>query len=317
MTFPRLHPAISLGLKVCVSLLALWFVFTFINLNAVLRSFQNADGRFLTAGVILSVAQLVLHVFRWKYLVNLTDPSIGLREANNSFFIGHAVGFITPAQVGEFIGRIASHPGSDRAKILGISVIDKVYIAAMTFVIGGIGLTAFAADVYPDHWHWSYRYIATFLLGIVISLMLYPSLVTRLLLLLPSSIRSHRYYRVVGVLEHDFSDRNGRWTSAMTFATYSIIMVENYLIMNAFADVPFETAMIGTASVLFFKSFIFPFSFSDLGVREGASIFFFSALGISAETAFNTSILITFFNILIPTAIGAILTSTLVKRRSA
>lgn len=317
MTFPRLHPAISIGLKVCVSLLALWLVSTFIDLDAVLHSFQNADTALLSAGILMSAAQLILHVFRWKYLVNMVDPSIGLRGATISFFVGHAAGFITPAQLGEFVGRIASHPESDRSRILGISIIDKAYFAAMTFVVGGIGMTAFVAAVHPDLWHWSYRYLSTFVLGIVIAFMLYPSMLTRILQQLPDSIRSHRFYKAAGVLEHDFSDRAGRRTSLWTIITYTVIFAENYLLLNAFSEVPLEVSLIGTASVLFIKSFFFPVAFSDIGVREGASVYLFGALAVGAEVAFNTSILVSFFNILIPTAIGAILTSTLVKRRSA
>lgn len=316
MTLPRLHPSVMLGIKAIVSLLALWLVMSFIDLSAVLTSLKNADAALLGIGILLSAIQLVMHLYRWKYLVNIADPSIGMNDANVSFFVGNAAGFITPAQLGEFIGRIASHPTSDKAKILGISVIDKAYIASMTFIIGGIGLTAFGAELYPEHWHWAYRYIATFIFGIAIALMIYPSMVIKTMLLLPASVRTHRFYKVAGVLENDFTDRNGRRTAVWTFIIYLVILAENYILLNAFADVPYETALIGTGAVLFFKAFIFPFSFSDIGVREGAAVFFFGAMGIGSEAAFNTSVLITFFNVLLPTAYGAFISSRLIRRQT-
>jgi len=58
---------------------------------------------------------------------------------------------------------------------------------------------------------------------------------------------------------------------------------------------------------MFAKTIIPPVSLGELGIREGASIFFITALGESASVGFNASIFLFFINVLIPSLIGLIL----------
>jgi hypothetical protein len=59
--------------------------------------------------------------------------------------------------------------------------------------------------------------------------------------------------------------------------------------------------------MMFSKSLIPPIFISDIGIREGASIFFLNQFGESASVAFNASIFLFLINVLLPALSGLIL----------
>jgi uncharacterized membrane protein YbhN (UPF0104 family) len=308
------RPAITTGLKIVVSFALLAGLIYYIDMDSLRQSYQQADSGFLLAGIAMAGLQLVIHVFRWRYLLRLVTPAISNREVFTSFFVGFMAGFFTPAQLGEFAGRIASHPNVNRSHIIGITLIDKIYWAAMTFVIGGTGIAVFAADHYADHWNPFYRYAVTFVLGLIIAVVLYPEKVKELLTLLPERVRQHRFYEIIQVIESEFHNRNAWMLFTMTAALYGVILLEYYFLINAFTAVSLGDAAMCAAAVFFVKAVILPISFGDLGVRESAAVFFFTTVGASAAAAFSASIIMSFANVIVPTAVGALMVLTIAKK---
>jgi uncharacterized membrane protein YbhN (UPF0104 family) len=308
------HPAVMATAKVIVSIALLTGLLYYIDIRAVVNSFASADVTFLAAGFGLAALQLLIHFYRWRYLLRLIVSGISDREVFTSFFVGFMAGFFTPAQVGEFAGRIASHPNVNKSHVIGITLIDKLYWAALTFVIGGSGLAIFIAENYPEYWQPEYRYLVTFVLGMIIAVFLYPEKVKELLILLPEKIRRHRFYDMIRVIEDVFHNRNAWLLFILTGVLYGVILLEYYFLVNAFGPVPFEDVIMCAASVFFVKAVIIPISFGDLGVRESAAVFFFEKIGFAAAVAFNASIVMSFANVIIPTAIGAVMVTTLRKR---
>ena len=59
--------------------------------------------------------------------------------------------------------------------------------------------------------------------------------------------------------------------------------------------------------VLFAKTIIPPVAIADLGVREGASVFFLVKMGESSSVGFNASIFLFIINVLFPAIVGMFL----------
>ena len=55
---------------------------------------------------------------------------------------------------------------------------------------------------------------------------------------------------------------------------------------------------------MFVKTIIPPISMGELGIREGASVYFLSQFGERTSIGFNSSILLFIINLLIPALIG-------------
>lgn len=57
---------------------------------------------------------------------------------------------------------------------------------------------------------------------------------------------------------------------------------------------------------MFAKTIIPPVSFAELGIREGASVFFLTYFGETQAVAFNASIFLFMINVLLPSLVGLI-----------
>jgi len=154
----------------------------------------------------------------------------------------------------------------------------------------------------------------TGVLSIIIVIFLYPEKVKELLKQLPVSIRSHRFYEMIEVVENVFKNKNAWAVSSLTLLLYIIILFEYYFLTNAFGYVSLNDALVCVASVLFVKAIILPISFGDLGVRESSAVFFFTTMGLNTTIAFNASILMSFANVIVPTAIGTLLVLNLKRK---
>lgn len=308
------RPIIATVIKIIVSAGLLVGIFFYVDVHSIVSSFQNADILFLSIGISLAAIQLVIHYYRWRYLLRLIFEAISDREVFTSLFVGFMAGFFTPAQLGEVAGRIASHPTVSKSHVIGITIVDKLYWAALTLVIGGAGISIFIAEYFTDWWNPMYRYIVTGLLGMIIAIFLYPDTVKELLKLLPEKIRHHRFYSMISMFENVFHNKQAWILFAWTSLLYSILLLEYYFLMNAFAPVEFGDVLMCASSVFFVKAVILPISFGDLGVRESAAIYFFGIAGTGAAVAFNASIIMSFANVIIPTIIGAVLVTTLRKK---
>ncbi|MFA6457025.1 MAG: lysylphosphatidylglycerol synthase transmembrane domain-containing protein [Bacteroidota bacterium] len=305
------HPRVAAVVKMIISIALIVALLYYININAIAESFRNANVFYLSVGFALAILQLFIHVYRWRYLLRLISKDISTGEAMTSFFVGFMAGFFTPAQIGEFAGRIASHPNVNKSHIVGITLVDKLYWAALTFVIGGGGVIVFISNHFEEYWNPLYRYPVTFVLGVIIAVFLYPEKIKEVLKALPEKIRGHRFYEMIQVIEDVFHNKNGWMLFFLTTLLYSVILIEYYFLTNAFQAVGFEDVVMCAASVLFVKAVILPISFGDLGVRESAAVFFFEKVGVIAAVAFNASIVMSFANVIVPTAIGAVLVTKL------
>ena len=58
---------------------------------------------------------------------------------------------------------------------------------------------------------------------------------------------------------------------------------------------------------MFAKTIIPPISLGELGIREGASVYFLTQFGETASVAFNASIFLFIINLLIPALVGLVL----------
>jgi uncharacterized membrane protein YbhN (UPF0104 family) len=92
---------------------------------------------------------------------------------------------------------------------------------------------------------------------------------------------------------------------AISFLFYSCFLVQYALLVVAFSNHnQFLNYFWAGNLMMFAKTIIPPVSLGELGIREGASVFFITQLGESASTGFNASIFLFFINVLIPSLIG-------------
>jgi uncharacterized membrane protein YbhN (UPF0104 family) len=95
---------------------------------------------------------------------------------------------------------------------------------------------------------------------------------------------------------------------AVSFLFYVCFLLQYAILVAAFSNhYNFSDYIWAGNLMMFAKTIIPPVSLGELGIREGASVFFITMLGESASTGFNASIFLFFINVLIPSLIGMIL----------
>lgn len=278
-----------------------------VNFQEIAHALQNpADPASLLIATALFVPNLFLQWYRWHLLLRLINPAVPRSESVVSLLGGMVAGFVTPGRIGE-VGRTLFLQKEDRLQALGLVVIDKLY-AFFPVVVGGIwGL--FLLLSYLFH----YAAFIVYPLGLIASLL---SLLALLIVFHPFWIRTFFYnlsilmpakekiQRVIHCMDR-FETRQARIQLALSILLYGVYIVQFCLFALAFQPIPWTTALTATTATIFVKTLL-PISFGDLGIREGASVFFFLKFNVEKATAFNSSLLLFAVNVLLPTLIGLI-----------
>jgi uncharacterized membrane protein YbhN (UPF0104 family) len=301
-----LHPVVSFILKSVISISLLSALFYYIDSDKILRSYVQANKLLLTIGALLVAANTGIHFLRWRFLLRLIEPDVSNNTVITSLLVGFTAGFFTPAQVGEIAGRIASHPDARKSHIVGITLIDKLYLLALTLITGLVALIFYVTIFFTEYWNGAYVFPLLIIVVAACIASLFPQTVKTLLIYLPRRVREHKLYNMISIIETTFHNTQGRYLFLLTSALYGVIAVQFYVFINAFESVQFFESIVCTFSIYFVKTVILPVSIGDLGVRESASVFFFSKVGVSAASAFSASLCMFVVNVLLPSVVGAL-----------
>ena len=102
-----------------------------------------------------------------------------------------------------------------------------------------------------------------------------------------------------------FDRHDARSLLGLSAVRYGIFSAQFVFLVFAFAPAASWLAAAGGVALVFFaKSAIPSFTLADLGIREGAAVYFMSALGIAAAAAFNAAFLLFCVNLLLPSLVG-------------
>jgi uncharacterized membrane protein YbhN (UPF0104 family) len=225
----------------------------------------------------------------------------------HSFFIGFAGGIITPMRLGEYVGRAASLKGADAVEVMLATFIDK-FLATIIVTLTGlfIGSMYFSSTKYfsVDQSLAVPAFVAVFFLSTIVFLVR-KSLIKRILAI--KILKKPLFCSFIQKVEY-FSRLDGAVISKVflfSFFYYCAVLMQFGLLTAAFTGKMNIAAYASAGALVFFiKTSVIPFSVGDLGVREGASIFFLGFMGVSASQALNASISLYFLNVLLPATIG-------------
>ena len=274
-----------------------------------LKVLVHARVEFLALGFIAFIIHYFTVYLRWRYVLN----GIGKMQITNSvilksLFGGSAMGLITPGRLGE-LGKGVFFEKNLFWRISGLSIIDKGYAHVASILLGVTSLVVIGQEKIGI---WSG---SPYLLNILLALLLLVGFIAifrpRLFALLLARFSHYLPQRMASLLAPLIENLNHlSRKNSITLALLSLLVnlstfLEFYIILNAFVYVTpgeifwaFEAAFLAVS--------FFPFSFSDIGIREGMRIFFLGLYGISAAAVLNASLLMFIINALIPAGLGLI-----------
>lgn len=269
---------LSFVLKIIFSLALLYFIFNKISVKDTFDHLLLLPLWVIIMLILSSYLKFFIQMKNWKSLMKI-DPNVNLQSGD--VFKTHTLGLlfklVIPGGQGSF-GKMFYLKQISKKSAFFIIALEKMLQTWIVFVAGAIACAYY------------FKSLQIIFLGLFILSFLFPFFVP-LIFKKASSERKWKRYKsaLIPLLMSQI---------VYLFLTF----YQYYAILSLFSELNiFDMAM--KVSLVLFATLI-PISYSGLGIRESASVYLFAQSGINAETAVACSLIIFFFNSVIPALPG-------------
>ena len=285
----------------------LFFLIQSVDYDKIVYALRNANLYVIGAVILLGIVNIYLQYTKW----NLTSREIlGVNDKSKSFrslFYGFSAGIITPLRIGEYFGRGIEFKDKSLLQVTLATLVDKFFPLLLVAFIGSISSLLFIYFYYQVSLYIVFAlFIINFTLFYILILLLLSNKFWNTILFtkLKSSPKLKTFFDKLKV----FQSLDKKYFYKMLFISFlffSCFLIQYALLVSAFANhYDYLNYLWAANLIMFTKTIIPPVSMGELGIREGASVYFLTQMGESASVAFNASIFLFIINLLIPALIG-------------
>jgi len=297
------------AIKAALALGTMGYLVYLVEPSEIAASVAEAHHGYLAAAAALLPANLLLEAAVWRRILTVVVPRASWRNALGALLCGFALGLFTPARSGDFAGRALYFERGDRWAIAATVLVQR-FLDMWAAVSAGTGALVWAlltgrlgeSGVGGEVWMGLCVAGAGTSLALAL-LLLWPRRSARWVRRLIPSERVRRHLDFLGRLG------TGRMTSAAlgAAARFGVYATQFVLLARAFSpDAPVGLLYGGVGLIFFAKHLIPSLTLMDVGIREGAAVFFLSTqLGLPQATAFNAAFFLFLLNLVAPAALGA------------
>lgn len=289
-------------IKIVLGLLLLYYLADYLNPRELWVSFISSNKLKVLISALLIFPLLYLQFFKWR---ELSGNLLGIKSKKkilDSLLFGISAGLLTPMRLGEFAGRVYILKGTSKSQILVVSLLDKYLTHLYYPVFGIVPLFIF----FPEY---TTEFIYA-LLGIIIYWILVIQLLKlRKIKLIINSLRNRfelfdKFVIAVKLVKE--MDRKLLTKVLFIAFVYVVLNLLQYAILiSAFSmEDKYFTYLFACGFIFWFRSLLPVFTIGDLGVRELTAIYFLSLVGVNEFAAFNASLTIFIFNLVIPSIVS-------------
>lgn len=297
-------------LKLFIAAGLLTYIILSISLSEIIYAFEQANVYYLIAAFTLTFLNIYLQYLKWKYTCQLLLKENAAGKILTSLFHGFAAGVFTPARIGEYFGRALAFKDKPVYKVALATLLDKFFPLLMVAFFGSISSIIFIHFKYDIT---SYITISLFIVFFSLFYFLIYLLLNRKFwdsFIFARLRKSSRLSYLLDKLK-ELKNLDKKYSVKMlliSFLFYACFLFQYTLLVAAFSNqLRFIEYLWAGNLIMFAKTIIPPISIGELGIREGASVYFISSLGESASVGFNASIFLFLINVLLPSLIGLIL----------
>jgi uncharacterized protein (TIRG00374 family) len=296
--------------KIAIAGGLLIYLINHVNSDEIINAIKDADVLFIFAALLLLILNINLQYLKWKVVCTNV---LGINEKKRiltSLFYGFSAGSFTPGRIGEYFGRALSFKDRPVSDVAVAAFVDKTISLLIITFIGALSSILFL------HFYYHVTFFITISLFIFVFALSYIFLI---LAFNPSIWKNSVISKIKSTKRLAFLadklavlkkiDKNTVYKVAAISVLFFICMLLQYvLLVSAFSHhFDFVNYLWVGILIFFAKSIIPPISIGDLGIREGASVFFISFIGENGSIGFNAAIFLFLINILIPAVIGMFL----------
>lgn len=289
------------GLTAAIAV-ALWWT---VDLSGVRTALRGAHWGWIALALLLLPANLALDGWVWARLLRGVPGTESSRQLVAALFCGFALGFWTPARLGEYAGRALSLPDADPWTV-SLSVFAQRMVDMLVGV--GVGLAVLLGALYGGLLPASTIGYATAAVGAITTVALGGAVlapgrcaawiepVAHWVPGLPARLRYFRGLRL----------RDGGPAVGGTVVRYVVFTGQFVCLSLALApNLPLLPLCVAVALTFYVKYLIPSLTLLDLGIREGGAVLFFGLLGLPPAVGLSAALLLFTMNVLLP-AVGGL-----------
>lgn len=296
--------ALIIGLKGLFAVAALGYLIYTIDSAALWAAFHEVD--LIWIGVSLGLVPVIvgLDAAVWRKLLAPVIPEVTMPSVVCAVLSGSAWGVVTPARVGEFAGRAFHFPEADAWQVSATVFAQRVIDTAVCSVMGlGALLFALQAGWLPNTALWTTITLAVAGVSLVLALAVcFPGRTTRVIQWIAP--QANQLHRRITFLEQ-IDGPSGRRILQLALLRQGIFCALFASLVAAFGPAAAPLDILVGILLVFLAKFLLPsVTLLDLGVREGAAVFFLGAVGVAPEAAFNAALLMFVLTGVVPALAG-------------
>jgi len=308
LSFSSLNKNVLVNIaKIIIAAGILYYLINSVEYSQIVLAINNANLTIILLVFLLGMVNVYLQYSKWrltcKEVLGVETKSKVLR----SLFYGFSAGIITPLRIGEYFGRGIEFKDKSLVQVTVATLVDKFFPLMMVAFLGSISSLLFIYFYFDVS---IYVVLALFILIFTFFYLLILLLMNNRFWnsILFSKINSSSRIKPFIEKLKKFENLDRAYFYKMlviSFLFYSCFLIQYALLVSAFSHhFDFIQYLWAGNLIMFAKTIIPPISFGELGIREGASVYFITLMGESASVGFNASIFLFIINLLIPALIG-------------
>jgi uncharacterized protein (TIRG00374 family) len=306
-----LRARVLFGLKVCLSVGLLAYLFTLIDLDRLLDQLRGVELRYLFIALMLLLAQIGISSLKWQVILRSDGVSMSLPYLVKTYMIGNFLSLFLPTSIGGDIYRVLAIRGVNRdlAKSTSSVLFDRL---SGVFALVTICMIAYLA--LPDQAYEPFI-LLVYALGVAGFLLVSSSAAIRIM-----SSSKVSLLRKLGRVLVSFRNyrRNPRSLALIVLLSFifqlNIVLINKVYTVSLGLDIPFATLLV--IIPLIYSTEVLPISINGLGVRESAYGFFFVLIGHTVEEGLAVSLLVIGMRYALGALGGVLLLVTLLGSRA-
>lgn len=286
------------------------FLVTYVDPGKIVETFKKAHYSYLSIAILLLPLNLYFQFAKWKILCKKYFQINESRSIWISLFYGISGGLFTPMKSGEYFARALPLKGIQVVDVVIATAVDKLIPIFFIVIIGGSFFIIFLKGIL----HYSFMAAVT---GIIVYLVvvLIPFIFLfsdlRISGKLRAKIKGLKFLNKM-IEKISFIQNIDKRTFAklllVSFVYHLTFTIQMTLLLSAYSgEFDFVKFFFAANLIIFTQIIIPPIALGELGVREGAAVYYLQSFGYSSAIGFNAALSLFTINLLIPSIVGLFL----------
>ncbi|HEY0029612.1 MAG TPA: lysylphosphatidylglycerol synthase domain-containing protein [Bacteroidia bacterium] len=300
----RFYKVISLFIKSLILILSFYYIYQKI-VTAPLAmdafSFNLENAFYILLIFLLMLANWSLEALKWKLLVAPLEL-ISFFASLKAVFAGVTVSILTPNRVGEFAARVFFLEKADKIKASVASLAGSLMQLAVTIAAGMLAYYTLQVKYYD--FFQTEQFISTnaLLLILLIAIALIASVG---FIWLKKSTTFIRYKKNLEVFSL-YSKRDWNQVFLLSLIRYMVFSLQYYLVLRLFGINAGPVILFSLIALTFFATSAIPtFALTEIAVRAGTAVYFFSTINSDLSAIIASSLFLWIINIALPALMGS------------